>query len=288
VDKIPENLKRVMLKDHPLKTDALLDECVEIMQRRPYSKISSMALAALTQLERSILITKVMKSDMPIIDKATVIRRAAYPHFNRRIHSERKDEKEQEIGAFNYIPFPEDIFVEELEGLLNVSSSQRVSFMDVGCGIGDKMLLAKVLLGFDKVYGIELNRHTIELGRWSLSILTRHLYPGEEQLGCIKDGDCTFIHGDALDYDFGAHGFVYSYRPIRGRRVYELWAHIINTMPEKGWYVEVAPDSDFFSKYTSNKGMVWRTEGIIHKVNGVPHLVNSSALKEGRLELLEA
>jgi SAM-dependent methyltransferase len=92
----------------------------------------------------------------------------------------------REDGSFKYIPYNMESFIKLLEG-------KTGKFLDVGCGIGDKVLMAKEL-GFD-AYGIEKDERLFKIANKYLS-------------------NITLI--DAMDFqDYDKFEVIYVYRPFK-------------------------------------------------------------------------
>lgn len=118
----------------------------------------------------------------------------------------------QSDKSYGWIPFPADCFVEILTDAFRALGNETgKSFLDVGCGIGTKVLLAATM--FD-AHGIEISEEHLELSH---------------RLGCPTNR--TF-KADALDYN-GYHrfDFIYFYRPIRDEEIQTcLEEHIRKSM----------------------------------------------------------
>lgn len=133
-----------------------------------------------------------------------------------------KDEHEKDNCHFAYISYPRDLF---LKHLFSAARNSRGRFVDVGCGIGDKVLLAHASGLFETVSGIEYNRMTS---------VHAHMIMDNMRL------DAAIHNGDAFDVDFGRFDFIYLYMPINKReKLIELYKHIARTMPVNGLIMEV-------------------------------------------------
>ena len=100
--------------------------------------------------------------------------------------------------TYGWVPFPSGAFVDMLlEGFFLLKQDRTKRFLDVGSGIGTKLMLASVL--FD-AHGIEL--------------FDEYIYQSE-LLGCKN-----VIKADALKFDgYGEFDFLYFYRPFRSDQV---------------------------------------------------------------------
>lgn len=298
----PESI-RAKLYGESVDTGEFLDDSTRLILKGRWH-VGRFISSLLRPEERSVIIRRIAeRDDLDIRTKAEAIHVTAYPQLSHGVDTEEKSELEQEMGAYKYIAYGRGSFAQSMEEILSIVDEDAMeSFIDVGCGIGDKMLLAHSLLGFEKAFGIEINAHTIELGRWHLNPLQgQHIFHWHEdqdsrweEPGGIAGGAFTFIPGDAFDYNFGLHRFIYSYVPIANAdKMRELWQHIINTMPDGGWYVEVSGHHNFFSKLARTDALddpdrpyrFYRYH-VIHKVDGIPRLLNNNAVIDGYIEYL--
>lgn len=145
--------------------------------------------------------------------------------------------------SHDYIPFPLENFVEQLirvdEMLCNdpdfFSDTHRyrpVSFLEIGCGTGRNLLVAKLsgLIDCRMLTGFDLNEGMIRRGQQGLG---------------LKD---EIFVADALEFDYAPYDFVFSYRPIRTPHLQQkLEERMVETLP-KGAYV-MAPLSEDLSRY---------------------------------------
>jgi hypothetical protein len=105
------------------------------------------------------------------------------------------EEEAHEGGRFNYIPLNPIMFVAGLRQAEQILGPQERRFLDVGCGIGSKLHLARQL-GW-QVFGLEIRQDYLEVAR--------KLVPG-----------AMLAQSDAGRYaDFAAHDLVYAYRPYQ-------------------------------------------------------------------------
>lgn len=142
-----------------------------------------------------------------------------YPWRNVKFTKE-----ERELGHFPYIPYYIEEFLKRMRrAMLHVQGEPH--FIDVGCGIGDKLFLARELLGIQKVSGIEYNSQTFATA--------------QQKFG----GLCTtLINGDAFDLDFSPYNLIYMYCPIeRSPRMSNLFLHIARTAPVGAVIAEMLP-----------------------------------------------
>ena len=176
------------------------------------------------------------------------------------VNSEVKTEFETKNRYYPYISFTREDFIRILWRVGNFFKTKNMrskKFIDVGCGIGDKVLFAN-LLGYDS-YGIEYNEHTYNLGKHFLN-----------------DVDwCRLIRGDAFSHDFSTYDVIYLYVPIADHKLMiELHKHIYSTMKAGAKIYDVGMGvrgiyRNIFGKNPSGKRPDFR--GVIQKKkNGKP------------------
>ncbi len=139
----------------------------------------------------------------------------------RQVNSETKGEAE--VGNYKYIAYSNRLFISMLDKL-----PRSKKFIDVGCGIGMKPFIAWLVYGH-ATYGVELNPHTYEMGRY---FLDGFLGDGQEYHN-PKDRErayITLMHNDAFDMTYENYDIVYMYRPIQGDRLCDLYEHVYSTM----------------------------------------------------------
>lgn len=124
---------------------------------------------------------------------------------------------------YPYIPYDLSSFV---KGLRSVPSFLKGnSFIDVGCGIGDKVFIASLLSKSMQCSGIEYDTSTHAIAQRK-SFLERHH---------------AFIRGDAFKHDFSKYDRIYTYQPIGNQAILlDLYRHIADTMPHNGMWFEAA------------------------------------------------
>lgn len=99
-------------------------------------------------------------------------------------------------------------------------------FLDVGCGIGDKLWVAVNMLGFQRATGIEVDEYLVDIARDTLK----------------DDPRINVIHNDAFKERYGAYDFIYMYRPISSNAWYaKLRNHIIKTVKPSVRVFEIFP-----------------------------------------------
>lgn len=148
-------------------------------------------------------------------------------------------------GYIRYSPYKHTSFSTELK--LAMSHTDGKKFLDVGCGIADKCLIARDIFGLD-AKGIELdnNLHNIAQRMMVTKEETNHIY-----------------NMDALDFTgYGKYDILYIYKPVSDERQMELETKIKNDM--KIDTVLIAPlmknqPNENFNKLSSN---VWIKIGV--------------------------
>jgi hypothetical protein len=95
---------------------------------------------------------------------------------------------------YKWVPFPCGTFVEIcIDAFFVLGQDRTKKFLDIGCGIGTKVMLADVL--FD-AHGFDINEEYLNLAN---------------QIGCKR----TFIQ-DAMSYEgYDEYDFLYFYRPFK-------------------------------------------------------------------------
>lgn len=134
----------------------------------------------------------------------------------------------REIGEGDKFPYvPADI-LEVGDVLVSVRSEilgkmKNPSFIDVGCGFGDKVLLAEAAGFFS--YGIEYCKST-----WEMS---QQFFP---------KGNKRIFHGDAFEHDFSSYDAIYLFCPIREDEVMvQLFTHIVSSAKCGAVIIEMLP-----------------------------------------------
>lgn len=117
-------------------------------------------------------------------------------------------------GAFEYIPLNMDYFIDQLTTALKIlkvaDRDEEVKFIDVGCGIGTKLLLAGSLSTVITPYGIEMNRRYATQAR---RLMTNHAsrmfnFPRP------RFNPYQVMTGDARKHDYSSYDIVYFYCPM--------------------------------------------------------------------------
>lgn len=151
---------------------------------------------------------------------------------NNRIgdtEDERRDRCVRKDGGYKCIHLPPEHFCCMLGQVLEhrqivPEQVHKLKFIDVGCGVGEKIYLAK-LFGMD-CYGLELREELIAEGKKLLL---------EMGFGCGNwcekpNVDDRFIHANALTYNYKDFDILYFYCPLVDSKLQEkLEARIAKT-----------------------------------------------------------
>lgn len=140
--------------------------------------------------------------------------------------------------TYGWVPFPSGAFVDMLlESFFLLRQDRTKKFLDVGSGIGTKLMLASVL--FD-AHGIEL--------------FDEYIYQSE-LLGCKN-----VIKADALQFDgYGDFDLVYFYRPFRSDDVQkDFEVRLAEKMRPGALLAPMHTLSDWSEQYERVGQYVWR------------------------------
>lgn len=173
--------------------------------------------------------------------------------FNYRSRGcEEKSEEETENGHYVYVPWDRNSFtylVKEIQKKFKLKF-----FIDVGCGIGDKVILAYFFGNFEKVTGIELNETTYHVAKYFVTKGMFDFERYEEYYKVKKDFKGwefpkerrvkikrEILNVNAFDHNFSEYDFIYMYVPIRDSKVMEkLYHKIFKEMPIGGIMIDVS------------------------------------------------
>ncbi len=179
-----------------------------------------------------------------------------YQELDRSIKSINKVREDD--GHYHYIALGNGAFVDNFLRPIHKIYGHRKSFIDVGCGIGDKILLAWLSGLFDECYGIEYSKLTYEIAYKIFGKL--RLYDG-------------VIYGNAFGYNFEPYDTIYSYCPISdGETMHRLYVHIFGQIKRGAIMKEMLPESGMRNFLDSNGISVGTNRmGIIQKVYSRKH-----------------
>jgi SAM-dependent methyltransferase len=140
-----------------------------------------------------------------------------------------------------YIAYDPEIFLRRLDecGCLE----KRGRFLDVGCGIGEKVFLAYALGGFTHCDGLEYDARTAAVAQFLF-----------KQLGDPEVYPLQVIQGDALSFDhYGDYDVIYMFRPLRERaRMRQLVTRIVEQLRPQAILIDVFRDGFAVRKNDDN------------------------------------
>lgn len=125
--------------------------------------------------------------------------------------------KAQKKGSYHYIPLRLDRFVEQVADAIKILAiiagnerdrAEHIKFIDVGCGIGTKMLVAHDAFGLVPC-GIEYNQRYVHRANQLLNTINRH---GNKRMFVI-------IRGDAIKHDYAWYDLIYFYCPLSNEKL---------------------------------------------------------------------
>lgn len=120
-------------------------------------------------------------------------------------------------SEFHYIKYEVESFQKRVFPFLKGART----FIDVGCGGGDKLAIVKAKKPSLRVFGVE---HDPAMAIWAQATT------GAEQVFCR----------DAFSLDYGLYDVIYAYWPIADRKIMtHLVDHILRTMHKKAKFVLV-------------------------------------------------
>lgn len=169
---------------------------------------------------------------------------ATLPHYYRANPGERAIHHKSE-KYFQYIPLTTYAFVHALVPLLK----GKRSFLDVGCGMGDKLKLVKQIYPNIRVGGIEFHKPYV--------LKARPLAPTAEVFHC-----------DAFSYaDYHKWNLIYAYRPISNFKLMGKLEEVIMRQMKRGaTFVIFGPSRD--SAWTSKRLQEYKFKNDPHYYTG--------------------
>lgn len=156
---------------------------------------------------------------------------------------EKHQQTEPKPGYYPYIALYPMQFISLINRAIQLRNESKIAevtrkpsgltkFIDVGCGIGDKVYIAREILQLD-ASGIEYIPET--------AAKARAVMP-----------DAKIHEGDAFDFDFGEYDLIYMYRPICDVKLYrQLYMHIAQTARIGAVIVEALCDNPELEKPTA-------------------------------------
>lgn len=201
-------------------------------------------LSDTSHILRSVLINRLQKKATSCRDFDKVVRAVSltmlllFPEgiqnyaddMNKRSHGD-TNQREQ----YPYIPYNQSSFV---SGLRSVPSFLKgSSFIDVGCGIGDKVFIASLLSKGLRCSGIEYDTSTHAIAQRKMFL----------------NRDYNFICGNAFKLDFSKYDRIYTYQPMGNQSILlDLYKHIADTMPRNGMWFEA--NSNVWNTFIKDDG----------------------------------
>jgi hypothetical protein len=182
---------------------------------------------SLAYMAKEMLLTTEYNNEMELF--LDIIENYLIP-FNKYLAQSSRGDVEHHIeNYYPYITMNTVNFVTNIKGLLTEKfkdvDPKTIKFVDVGCGIGDKVLLANFVFDLNSV-GIEYNPHYYEIAKFNESN--------------TKTKNVKFICEDAFNVDFKEFDFVYMYCPIAdGDLMGKLNKHIWKTMKKGGLLYDI-------------------------------------------------
>lgn len=134
-------------------------------------------------------------------------------------------------GCYPYIPFSPTKFYKKIK---NLAVNYKIkSFLDVGAGYGDKVLIAKEII--EKADGIEYVKEYVKVA---------------------KSFGIDLIHADAFEFqNYKDYDLLYMFHPIHSEELYaKLVTHLLEEMKAGGYLLEVYdPHREFIDIVKRNK-----------------------------------
>ncbi len=153
------------------------------------------------------------------------------PEFFCEGHKDKPVEAQED--HYPYIRLSYDLFFDLLKQPFLKKGGE---FIDVGCGIGDKVALANLVFGYNAT-GIEYTPLTYYTGVCYLTGRNGYFHDSW--------GRATAVHlvlGDAFDHNYKPYDVIYLYHPIRNsHKMRELYLHIFKTMKRNAVLIEALP-----------------------------------------------
>jgi SAM-dependent methyltransferase len=172
------------------------------------------------------------------------------------------------IGDFHGdIPLPMTRFLHLIRAagrlLRAMDRPEPWSFLDVGCGLGLKLLAAQEVFG--RLTGVEIDAATARRAKALLAAARRNRTQAEATLTPWLTGTLphtrTQIHfGNALNFpDYGNFDVIYAYRPIANTAQRHLLEHRIVAQARPGALLILPyPDAEATGCYTLAPGLYWK------------------------------
>lgn len=140
--------------------------------------------------------------------------------------------KTKESGRFRYIPFGVSRFIKVLKEIPGFVKGKK--FVDIGSGVGDKALVASLLMPNTECHGIEYSEFTHKVACTLVPRIT----------------SVKFTNIDALKYqNFGDFDRIYTYCPARDDRfLRKLYRHVLKQLKPGTIWIEVLSPIELISQ----------------------------------------
>lgn len=142
------------------------------------------------------------------------------------------DQDAAQHAHYHYIAYNPEQFLRKLQFYGVLHNAGR--FLDVGCGVGEKVFLAYALGAFGQCDGLEYDARTAAIAAFLLQRMeTQPPYP------------IAFFQGDALTFPhYGRYDVIYMYRPMRDAQLMNrLFRHIAASMRPGALVFDVFQDN---------------------------------------------
>ena len=165
-----------------------------------------------------------------------------------------KDKTQKDEKHYPYIAYDTVGFINHVLTLIHEKFGRRKSFVDVGCGIGDKVFLAWLSGIFDECVGIEYEGFTSAIGmnvaQGSLSrnrpsiCINKTSIVNKDYSGKNSLIDFGIVNANAFDLNYRRFDTIYLYQPIANHKLLiTFYEHIFKTMPAKAILLEMLQNS---------------------------------------------
>lgn len=162
-------------------------------------------------------------------------------------------ETKRKAGQYEYIPLPENQFLDQLHKVKLLLRKKVPTFIDVGCGIGSKVFLAQGVLG-SCCCGIEITKSYVKVAR-ELTKQTSQEYHFGKVVPELDD-EQRIIHGDALAHSYAPYNVIYFFCPLTDHLLQrELEERIVATAKRGAFILANLPKH--FDLWKSKKVLQW-------------------------------
>ena len=136
--------------------------------------------------------------------------------------------KRYEKGEYSYIPLELDNFGIQLQTAAGMVKGP-IHFVDVGCGIGTKLITANELVRPAKVTGIEIHKPYVTVARNLVKSYAEH--------NAYSLSKFNVIEGDARTQSYKDYDIIYFYCPMSRPTLQQTLEHRIIRTAKKGAYI---------------------------------------------------